>query len=44
VTIARLITNAEKMVVRGTQRAFVYFSVCGLTVDQVVVYQPRRMT
>jgi arsenite-transporting ATPase len=37
VTSVRLITNAEKMVVRETQRAFVYFSVCGLTVDQVVV-------
>jgi arsenite/tail-anchored protein-transporting ATPase len=36
VTSVRLITNAEKMVVRETQRAFVYFSVCGLTVDQVV--------
>jgi arsenite/tail-anchored protein-transporting ATPase len=37
VTSVRLISNAEKMVVRETQRAFVYFSVCGLTVDQVVV-------
>ena len=37
VTSVRLITDAEKLVVRETQRAFVYFSVCGLTVDQVVV-------
>jgi arsenite-transporting ATPase len=33
----RLVTNAEKMVVRETQRAFVYFSLHGLTVDQVLV-------
>jgi arsenite-transporting ATPase len=32
-----LVTNAEKMVVRETQRAFVYFSLHGLTVDQVLV-------
>jgi arsenite-transporting ATPase len=37
VTSVRLVTNAEKMVVRETQRAFVYFSVHGLTVDQVLV-------
>ena len=37
VTSARLVTNAEKMVVRETQRAFVYFSLHGLTVDQVLV-------
>ena len=36
-TSARLVTNAEKMVVRETQRAFVYFSLHGLTVDQIVV-------
>lgn len=33
----RLVTNAEKMVVRETQRAYVYFSLHGLTVDEVVV-------
>jgi arsenite/tail-anchored protein-transporting ATPase len=33
----RLVTNPEKMVVRETQRAFVYFSLHGLTVDQIVV-------
>ncbi len=36
-TSVRLVTNAEKMVVRETQRAFVYFSLHGLTVDQIVV-------
>src|SRR5262249_4356226 len=33
----RLVTNPEKMVVRETQRAFVYFSLHGLTVDQGLV-------
>jgi arsenite/tail-anchored protein-transporting ATPase len=37
VTSVRLVTNAEKMVVRETQRAFVYFSLHGLTVDQLIV-------
>ncbi len=37
VTSVRLVTNAEKMVVRETQRAFVYFCLHGLTVDQVIV-------
>ncbi len=37
VTSVRLVTNAEKMVVRETQRAFVYFSMHGLTVDQILV-------
>jgi|SRR5436190_4364305 len=37
VTSVRLVTNAEKMVVRETQRAFVYFSLHGLTADQVWV-------
>lgn len=36
-TSVRLITNPEKMVVRETQRAFVYFSLHGLTVDAVIV-------
>ncbi|MEZ5356340.1 MAG: TRC40/GET3/ArsA family transport-energizing ATPase [Bryobacteraceae bacterium] len=36
-TSVRLVTNAEKMVVRETERAFVYFSLYGLTVDQVIV-------
>ena len=37
ITSVRLVTNAEKMVLRETQRAFVYFSLHGLTVDGVVV-------
>lgn len=37
VTSVRLVANPEKMVVRETQRAFVYFSLHGLTVDQVLV-------
>ena len=37
VTSIRLVTNPEKMVVRETQRAFVYFSLHGLTVDEVIV-------
>jgi arsenite-transporting ATPase len=37
ITSARLVTNAEKMVLRETQRAFVYFSLHGLTVDRVIV-------
>lgn len=37
ITSARLVTNAEKMVLRETQRAFVYFSLHGLTVDSVIV-------
>lgn len=36
-TSARLVTNAEKMVLKETQRAFVYFSLHGLTVDQIIV-------
>ncbi|MGD0601735.1 MAG: TRC40/GET3/ArsA family transport-energizing ATPase [Terriglobales bacterium] len=37
ITSVRLVTNAEKMVVRETQRAFVYFSLHGLTVDAVLI-------
>jgi arsenite-transporting ATPase len=36
-TSVRLVTNAEKMVLRETQRAFVYFTLHGLTVDTIVV-------
>ncbi len=35
-TSVRLVTNPEKMVMRETQRAFVYFSLHGLTVDRVI--------
>jgi arsenite-transporting ATPase len=37
VTSVRLVTNPEKMVLRETQRAFVYFSLHGLTIDAVIV-------
>jgi arsenite-transporting ATPase len=37
VTSVRLVTNPEKMVLRETQRAFVYFSLHGLTIDSVIV-------
>jgi arsenite-transporting ATPase len=37
VTSVRLVTNPEKMVVRETQRAFVYFSLHGMTVDTIIV-------
>ncbi len=37
VTSVRLVTNAEKMVLRETERAYVYFSLHGLTVDQIIV-------
>jgi arsenite-transporting ATPase len=36
-TSVRLVTNAEQMVLRETQRAFVYFQLHGLTVDSIVV-------
>ena len=35
-TSVRLVTNAEKMVLRETQRAFVYFTLHGLTVDSII--------
>ncbi len=36
-TSVRLVTNPEKMVLRETQRAYVYFLLHGLTVDNIVV-------
>lgn len=36
-TSVRLVTNAERMVLRETQRAFAYFLLHGLTVDAVIV-------
>ena len=46
VTSIRLVTNPEKMVLRETQRAFVYFSLHGLTVDQIIVNRvlPQEVT
>ncbi|MCZ2146959.1 MAG: ArsA family ATPase [Bryobacterales bacterium] len=45
-TSVRLITNAEQMVLRETQRAFVYFSLHGLTVDTIVANRllPERVS
>lgn len=37
ITSVRLVTNPETMVLRETQRAFVYFSLHGLIVDNIVV-------
>ena len=37
ITSVRLVTNPEKMVLRETQRAFVYFSLHALTVDGIIV-------
>jgi arsenite-transporting ATPase len=37
VTSVRLVTNPERMVLRETQRAFVYFLLHGLSVDQIIV-------
>ena len=36
-TTVRLVTNAEKIVIRETQRAFMYFGLYGFTVDAVIV-------
>jgi arsenite-transporting ATPase len=45
-TSVRLVTNPERMVLRETQRAFVYFSLHGLTVDGVIANRvlPRTVT
>ncbi|RLA81551.1 MAG: ArsA family ATPase [Deltaproteobacteria bacterium] len=37
VTTVRLVTNPEKIVMKETQRAFLYFSLYGLCVDGVVI-------
>lgn len=37
ITTVRLVTNAEKMVVRETQRAYTYFCMYGMTTDRVVI-------
>ncbi len=37
VTSVRLVTNAERMVLRETQRAYVYFLLHGLSVDGLIV-------
>lgn len=37
ITTVRLVSNPEKMVLKETQRAFMYFSLYGLTVDSVII-------
>jgi len=37
ITAVRLVTNAEKMVVRETQRAYMYFSLYGMITDRVII-------
>src|SRR3954468_9460500 len=46
ITSVRLVTNPERMVLRETQRAFVYFSLHGLTVDGIIVNRvlPTQIT
>ncbi len=46
ITSVRLVTNPEKMVLRETQRTFVYFSLHGLTVDGILVNRvlPERIS
>jgi arsenite-transporting ATPase len=39
ITTVRLVTNADKMVVRETQRAYMYFSMYGMTTDSIVINQ-----
>src|SRR2546427_10934731 len=45
-TSVRLVTNPERMVLRESQRAFVYFSLHGLTVDGVIANRvlPEQVT
>ena len=46
ITSVRLVTNPERMVLRETQRAFVYFSLHGLAVDEVIANRvlPQQVT
>lgn len=37
ITSVRLVTNAEKMVMRETQRAFMYFCMFGMLIDSVII-------
>lgn len=37
ITTVRLVTNPEKIVIKETQRAFMYFGLYGFTVDAVIV-------
>jgi len=37
VTTVRLVTNPEKIVLKETQRAFIYFCLYGMTIDAVII-------
>ena len=37
ITTVRLVTNPEKIVIKETQRAFMYFCLYGLTIDEVII-------
>ncbi len=37
ITTVRLVTNAEKMVIKETQRAFMYFSLYRMTTDAIII-------
>ena len=37
ITSVRLVTNPDKMVIRETQRAFMYFCMYGMTIDAVII-------
>ncbi len=45
ITTVRLVTNPEKVVLKETQRAFMYFCLYGMTIDAVVVNRilPREV-
>ncbi len=43
-TSVRLVTNPDKMVVRETQRAFMYFCMYGITIDAVVINRLLPLT
>lgn len=43
-TSVRLVTNPDKMVVRETQRAFMYFCMYGMTIDAVVINRLLPLT
>jgi arsenite-transporting ATPase len=45
ITSVRMVTNAERMVVRETQRAYMYFCLYGLVVDSIIVNRlfPRNL-
>ena len=44
ITSVRLVTNPDKMVVRETQRAFMYFCMYGMTIDAVIINRLLPLT